>query len=85
MFRARVRNFDAAETLVITDEEDCALSCKSLDLPVVGFEHDNVRLSCSEIILSLEDLSAAGKKLEAIPEVLTSSRERLSDIREKLN
>lgn len=59
LFRARVRNFDAAETLVITDEEDCALSCKSLDLPVVGFEHDNVRLSCSEIILSLEDLSAA--------------------------
>ena len=32
LFRARVSGFDAAETLVITDEEDCALSCKSLDL-----------------------------------------------------
>ena len=58
-FRARQNEFDAADTLVVTDSEEIIKTCKTLGLPVVGFEHDGIRLSCGEILLSTEDLTLA--------------------------
>lgn len=43
--------------LVITDLSETVLACESGNVPVWGYEHDGLRLSCREIIESLEDLT----------------------------
>lgn len=48
---------EKAETLVVTDSEDTACRLEVEGFPVVGYEHDGIRLSCGEIIQSLSSLT----------------------------
>ncbi len=43
--------------LVITDLPETIIACASLKLPIWGYEHDGLRLSCGEIIESPENLT----------------------------
>ena len=46
------------EVLVVTDSAELLNTLKRDGIPAVGYEHDGIRLSCSEIILSLSVLTA---------------------------
>lgn len=45
------------ETLIVTDNDKIAETASINGFPVVGYEHDGIRLSCGEIILSLSVLT----------------------------
>ena len=48
---------DRSNTLVVTDSENVARTASENHFPLIGYEHDGIRLSCSEIIDSLEALT----------------------------
>ncbi len=65
-----------------TAERDAAAALLDELVENYGAAESDAQLIFSRVF---EDLEAVGKKLNSIPEILSSSRERLSDIREKIN
>ena len=47
-----INGLSPLDTLMLTDSQEIADSVSSEGFPVVGYEHDGIRLTCSEIILS---------------------------------
>ena len=52
-----LEQYDPNATLVVTDSDDASCTASKKLFPVIGFEHDGLRLSCREIIDSPESLT----------------------------
>ena len=72
-----VTPLSTGDVLVVTDSEREAAALSLKGFPVVGYEHGEIRLSCPEIICSLEALTP--EYCRALHRTLTGTQEMYSD------